>query len=302
MQISKLFSAFCAVAFCVGFITVRADDNPAQAAARAALEETTRNLDTQQVDTAAIELKAKKDAEQNGLSKPTPPPILVTSSNVVVVQPGQLTPVAPTALTSSNSLSQPVPPPSLNNAAAETAVQEKTSDLNAQAEAKANADKAAAEAKAKQAVAEINAKAEAQAQTEAQKQADIAAQIKSEALKSKEAAAQAAADAQAKAQAATEAQAKADAQAKAEAQAQAEAQKETALAAQKSAEAGKAAAPAAGENYPGKELKPEPIEAPPLPISSVKQAQLQDLLAKYKADLIPAGQYQAERTKILADP
>ena len=50
MQISKFFPVVCAAAFSVSFITVRADDNPAQAAARAALEETTRNLDTQQVD------------------------------------------------------------------------------------------------------------------------------------------------------------------------------------------------------------------------------------------------------------
>jgi hypothetical protein len=55
-------------------------------------------------------------------------------------------------------------------------------------------------------------------------------------------------------------------------------------------------------SYSGKELKVEPIEAPPLPISSVKQTQLQDLLAKYNAELITAGQYQTERTKILADP
>jgi hypothetical protein len=44
------------------------------------------------------------------------------------------------------------------------------------------------------------------------------------------------------------------------------------------------------------------IEAPPLPISSVKQAQLQELLANYKAELITAGQYQTERTKVLANP
>jgi hypothetical protein len=55
-------------------------------------------------------------------------------------------------------------------------------------------------------------------------------------------------------------------------------------------------------SYSGKELQMGPIEAPPLPVSSVKQAQLQDLLAKYKADLITAGQYQTERTKILAAP
>jgi hypothetical protein len=46
----------------------------------------------------------------------------------------------------------------------------------------------------------------------------------------------------------------------------------------------------------------QPIVSPPMPISTDKQAQLQALLAKYKADLITAGQYQTERTKILAEP
>jgi hypothetical protein len=51
-----------------------------------------------------------------------------------------------------------------------------------------------------------------------------------------------------------------------------------------------------------KEPVMQPIVAPPMPISTDKQAQLQALLAKYKADLITAGQYQTERTKILTEP
>jgi hypothetical protein len=51
-----------------------------------------------------------------------------------------------------------------------------------------------------------------------------------------------------------------------------------------------------------KEPVMQPIVSPPLPISADKQAQLQALLAKYKADLITAGQYQTERAKILAEP
>src|SRR5450432_1936647 len=38
MNIFKLSSAICILAFCAGIISVRAQDNPAQAAARAALE------------------------------------------------------------------------------------------------------------------------------------------------------------------------------------------------------------------------------------------------------------------------
>jgi hypothetical protein len=55
-------------------------------------------------------------------------------------------------------------------------------------------------------------------------------------------------------------------------------------------------------NYAGKKLGLEPIEAPPLPISEAKQAQLQSLLIQYKANVITPEQYQTARAKILADP
>jgi hypothetical protein len=46
----------------------------------------------------------------------------------------------------------------------------------------------------------------------------------------------------------------------------------------------------------------QPIQAPPLPISTSKEAQLEALLQKYKADQISPAEYQAERAKILAEP
>jgi len=55
-------------------------------------------------------------------------------------------------------------------------------------------------------------------------------------------------------------------------------------------------------NFSGKELGLKPIEAPPLPISASKEAQLQALLERYKADQITPGEYQTERAKILAEP
>ena len=45
-----------------------------------------------------------------------------------------------------------------------------------------------------------------------------------------------------------------------------------------------------------------PIEAPALPISMGKEAQLQALLARYKADLITPEQYHKQRAAILAQP
>ena len=44
----------------------------------------------------------------------------------------------------------------------------------------------------------------------------------------------------------------------------------------------------------------EPLQGPPLPISTEKQALLAVLLQKYRADLITPDQYQSERAKILA--
>ncbi len=44
----------------------------------------------------------------------------------------------------------------------------------------------------------------------------------------------------------------------------------------------------------------KPLEAPALPISAEKKAQLDDLLQRYKADLITPEEYQKQRAQILA--
>jgi hypothetical protein len=54
--------------------------------------------------------------------------------------------------------------------------------------------------------------------------------------------------------------------------------------------------------FPGKELGLKPIEAPLLPISAAKEAQLQALLVKYRADQITPEEYQKQRAEILAQP
>jgi hypothetical protein len=46
----------------------------------------------------------------------------------------------------------------------------------------------------------------------------------------------------------------------------------------------------------------KPIEAPPLPVSAQKEAELQALLAKYMADQVSPDEYQKERAAILAEP
>ena len=45
-----------------------------------------------------------------------------------------------------------------------------------------------------------------------------------------------------------------------------------------------------------------PIEPPPSPISSAKEARLAELLRKYKADEITPQQYHEQRAKILSEP
>jgi hypothetical protein len=55
-----------------------------------------------------------------------------------------------------------------------------------------------------------------------------------------------------------------------------------------------------GGNRPGTNF--QPLEGPPLPISSEKQQRLGELLQRYRADQVTPEQYQAERAKILAGP
>jgi hypothetical protein len=54
--------------------------------------------------------------------------------------------------------------------------------------------------------------------------------------------------------------------------------------------------------YLGKELGLKPIEVPAAPISAAKEAQLQALLAKYKAEQITPEAYYKQRAEILAQP
>ena len=46
----------------------------------------------------------------------------------------------------------------------------------------------------------------------------------------------------------------------------------------------------------------QPLEGPPLPISSEKQQRLRELLERYKVDQVTPEQYQVDRAKILAGP
>jgi len=130
MRISKLCLAGCTAILCAVSPAVRADDNPAQAAARAALEEQMRALDMQQASTNAS-TPAPVTPAQPAVTTPPPmanPPAMKTTnetngqparpSPVAVtpaprVAPAQTpAPAASTTKSSGDSLFGPVPPPS----------------------------------------------------------------------------------------------------------------------------------------------------------------------------------------------
>ena len=89
MQIFKLLPTACAVVICASFISVRADDTPVQAAARAALEQKMSELDKPQTQA---------------------PPVVVTSPGAVKVQPSQLTTKTVPAKATTPAASVAIPP------------------------------------------------------------------------------------------------------------------------------------------------------------------------------------------------
>jgi hypothetical protein len=275
MKISKFTGALCALAFCAGFISVQAQDNPAQAAARAALE-------------------AKFQPAG------TPPSAYAT--------PGMLSDPQPATMVqepSGSTIASSMDADALTKAQA--AVHAKISAQKQAAIAmKADAMALIAEQDAAKMDANAQAKAEAaiqartaadQASAEAKKLDLLVAQTRDEALKARQDAAQLMVAADTAAQISAEAQRQADTQkhailaeqkrAAAEAQAQTAMQREIAT---------------AGTTSPGTQPRLKPMEAPPLPISAAKQTQLDTLLDLYRADRISPADYQKQRAAILAAP
>src|SRR5208282_1151027 len=231
MQISNLFPAVCAVAFCAGFLTVRAEDTPAQAAARAALMEKMNALEAQP-------------------ARPAPPPIVVTPSGAAQAQPSQPTNVVvvpPPAVPARPTVPAPETKPMPGTEAVQTAPA--TSDAEAQAKARAALEQKMSELNQQNwATPAVAPTAPPTPQTQPVAISPVKPAppaVKPEVM------------------------------------------------------------PPANQinaNYPGKELGLKPIQAPLLPISAAKEAQLQALLERYKADQITPGQYHTERAKILAEP
>jgi colicin import membrane protein len=307
MNFSKLLPVLCALAVGTNSLNVRAEDNPAQAAARIALAKALFELDAQK----AQDTNAAAAAPQNPAPKVEPAP-QTNDDNVV------MTPINPPATDDAKAKARAEKAAAkakakqeADQAAADLKAKKEaekkqaarqaaeTKALQAQAEAKAKADQAAADAQAKQAAADLKAKKEADEKLIAQQAAEAkAAQAQAEA---KAKADQAAADAQAK-------QAAADLKAKqaADKKAAAEAKSAQASAESKPATQPTAVAPQPAQtpdaNYAGKDIGMKPIVAPALPITASKEEQLQALLVKYKADQISPEEYHKQRAAILAEP
>jgi hypothetical protein len=163
MQISKLLPPICALVVCVNCVSLRAQDNPAQATARAALLEKMNTLDAAdaQPPTNSVTLSGDNPAQaaaraalmekmaELDATNTQPPAIIVTPSGATLEKP-----ISPAIQT---------PPP------APTLPESQMASTDNESEMKANADeqKAALLAEGKK-TAEAAAQAEAEAKAKAQ--------------------------------------------------------------------------------------------------------------------------------------
>jgi hypothetical protein len=267
MQIMKLLPAVCAVAFCASFISVRAGDTPVQSAARGALEQKMSELDTQQTQA---------------------PPVVVMPSGAVEVQPSQpITNTVPAqAPTPAATATTPEPSTAPAAAAAVPADAAPAAATIAASESNAVAPTPAAPVapEPESQPAEITpatpppAETEPAAPTPEMKPAPTleTAQPAPVVIKPAPPAITPAAGT---------------------------VPQSPAMAATIKVKPGvKNATNQINAIFPGKELGLKPIEAPLLPVSATQQAQLQALLAKYKANQITPEEYHNQRAEILAQP
>jgi hypothetical protein len=229
MRISKLLSAVCAAAFLAGSLAVRAQDTPAQAAARAALMDKMSELDAQQSQpTNSTPILPPPSAPTPAETQPAPavtavpetaPPPAAAAEPVQTPEPAAA-PVPPPVIvvTASGAGQEQAAQPT--NAAPQVEPTSKTADddvvmtpVNAPV---SKADKAAAKAKAKQeadqAAADLKAKKEADRKAAEQMAADKAAAKAQAKAKAKADAQQAAAELKASKEAEAAAKAQAAAQ------------------------------------------------------------------------------------------
>ena len=265
MRISKFLPILCAAIACAPLISVRADeDNPAQAAARAALMEKMNELYAQPQNQTSSPSASKMQASTNA-GEASPASIIVTTNGATVEQPApavtnlppapepmpETIPAAtnvaevPPAMPVTNSVPTPEPAPAMTNTTEVPPAPETVSTVTNAAEV----PPAMPMTNSTPVVEHAPAPAPAMTNTALRIQPDAVgtAQPKEKPVKVKP------------------------------------------------SEPAKASSPTQNPAF-------QPIQAPPLPISTSKEAQLQALDAKYKADQITPAEYQAQRAAILAEP
>lgn len=273
MRISKLLTAVCAAAFLTGSVAVRAQDTPAQAAARAALMQKMNELDAQQsqptnsnplasvviapsvaptapppvVTPPSVALPTETQTTPAVIVVPEatpPPPAMVTPEVAPVVTPPPAIVVTPSGVmpppvvpADNSGFFTPVPPPS-HPEGAQVAPQQQMPNPNSQPTFEPNPpSKLVKPLKSDKPSTSHVLKAPAPAKPVKPKSAPV---VKTP--------------------------------------------------------------PSANANYAGKTLGLPPYVPPPPPVSAKKEAELQALLAKYMADQMTPDQYQTARAAILAEP
>jgi hypothetical protein len=244
MRISKLYLVVCAAALGAGVVTVRADDNPAQAAARAALEDKMRALNAQPAPTNApvsAPVKSKKPARPAVTTVPATPPPAQNPPAAAPAAPEQPAPIAVTP--SGAAMRQPTNPPPAMTTLPATPPAVKPAQKPAPTTPSSKQGLFAPVPPASGSGPVGAPTQTTQPSTNVQTPAPPVATPQPVSTK-----------------------------------------------------------PPPNPNSPdsGKVLGLKPIVAPPLPITSAQQAELQALLEKYEANAITPEQYQAERAKILA--
>lgn len=172
MLIFQIRPVVCAAILCAGLAAARADDTPAQAAARAALLE---KMNAQETSPAQPSQPAPVTVTPAGAAmEPTTPPVTNAMSSAAANDDAKAEQAAATAKAKADA-QQAAAELKTKKLAEKKAARQKAADeaaAKAQAKAKAKADKAAAKAKAKaeaqQAAAELKAKQEAEAAAQAQ--------------------------------------------------------------------------------------------------------------------------------------
>lgn len=278
MRISKLYLVVCAATLCAIPPTVRADDNPAQAAARAALEEQMRALDMQQPPTnapapapvtpvrpAQPAARAPAQPAATTILPATPPP----AANPPATETNQVAVPAATMQTTNEMNVQPAQPPPVAVTPSGTIVQPSTNPPAAAAPAMTPAPR----------VAPAQTMAPAPAKTSSSGNSLFAP------VPPPSGSIQASTAPEENAPPTTTSAAPTAIQTPAPGAVQS-------LPTEPSQNNNAAA-------IPGPELGLKPMAAPPLPISAGQQAQLQALLEKYDAGTITPVQYQTGRAKIL---